>query len=74
MGSDTWNVEPDPPEKSTEPDVCHKFLLVKHGVRLIENMYLEELSKDDISEFLFVCLPLKIKGATGSPVFPIAVV
>jgi kynurenine formamidase len=27
-----------------------------------------------VSEFLFVCLPLKFQGGTGSPVRPISVV
>jgi kynurenine formamidase len=74
VGSDTWDVEIDPPEDPAEPDVCHRLLIVKNGVRLLENMFLEELSVNNIAEFLFICLPLKIKGASGSPVFPIAVV
>ena len=44
------------------------------GVRIIENMYLEELQRDGVAEFLFVCLPLRLKGATRSPVTPIATV
>jgi kynurenine formamidase len=35
---------------------------------------LEDLARDQIFEFLFVCLPLKMNGATGSPIRPIAVV
>jgi kynurenine formamidase len=33
---------------------------------------LEELGEAGVSEFTFVCLPLKIRGATGSPVRPVA--
>jgi kynurenine formamidase len=51
----------------------HRILLVEHGVHIIENLELERLAADRVFEFLFVCLPLKFVGATGSPVRPIAV-
>jgi kynurenine formamidase len=35
---------------------------------------LRELSQQDAREFLFVALPLRIKGGTGSPINPIALV
>jgi len=38
----------------------------------VKNLYLEELAADGRSTFPFVCLPLKVRGATGSPVGPIA--
>ena len=37
-------------------------------------LYLEELAADGVREFGFVCLPLKFRGGTGSPVRPIALV
>ncbi len=49
------------------------MLLVEHGIHILENVYLEQLAADRVREFLFVCLPLKFVGATGSPVRPIAV-
>lgn len=52
----------------------HLILLVRHGIHIIENLNLEELARDRCYEFTFICLPLKIRGATGSPVRPIAVV
>jgi len=52
----------------------HLILLVRHGIYIIENLNLEELARDRCYEFTFICLPLKIQGATGSPVRPIAVV
>jgi kynurenine formamidase len=51
----------------------HPILLVKHGIHILENINLEELAASRIFEFLFVCLPLKLVGATGSPVRPIAI-
>ena len=51
----------------------HLILLVRHGIYIIENLFLEELAQYQRYEFEFVCLPLKMRGATGSPVRPIAI-
>jgi kynurenine formamidase len=51
----------------------HILLLVRAGIPIIENLNLEALATAGIHEFLFVCLPLKMRGATGSPVRPIAI-
>jgi kynurenine formamidase len=51
----------------------HVELIVERGIYLIEWVGLEELATASVSEFLFICLPLKIKGATGSLVRPVAV-
>jgi kynurenine formamidase len=50
----------------------HLLLLVRSGIPIIENLNLEELAAAHVYEFAFVCLPLKMRGATGSPVRPIA--
>jgi kynurenine formamidase len=50
----------------------HVILLVRAGIYILENLLLEELSDRKAYEFVFVCLPLKMKGVTGSPVRPIA--
>ena len=52
----------------------HILLLVRAGIPIIENLNLEELAAAKVYEFAFVCLPLKMRGATGSPVRPIAIV
>ena len=61
----------DPDLKVSLPG--HLILLVRHGIYIIENLNLEELARDRRYEFTFIALPLKIRGATGSPVRPIAV-
>ena len=61
----------DPELKVTLPG--HILLLVRAGIPIIENLNLEELAAAKVFEFLFVCLPLKMRGATGSPVRPIAI-
>ncbi|KAE9367380.1 cyclase family protein [Stipitochalara longipes BDJ] len=53
---------------------CHGVLLWEHGIHIIEVMDLEELARDGVKEFLFVLSPLKLVGATGAPVRPLAIV
>jgi kynurenine formamidase len=72
-GHDTMAYEHLPPGAGHALLPVHRVLLVEHGVHIIENLDLEQLAADRIYEFLFVCLPLKFVGATGSPVRPIAV-
>ncbi|MBI2755534.1 MAG: cyclase family protein [Chloroflexi bacterium] len=50
----------------------HAFLLQQHGVYLVENMLLETLAQANVTEFLLIILPLRLAGATGSPIRPIA--
>ena len=50
------------------------MLIVRAGILIIESLRLEELAADGVREFAFVCLPLKFRGGTGSPVRPIALV
>jgi len=52
---------------------AHVVLLVQHGIHIIEVLNLEELAASGVREFLFVMVPLRIVGATGSPVRPLAI-
>jgi kynurenine formamidase len=52
----------------------HTILIVQSGIHIIESLFLEALAADGVREFAFVCLPLKLRGGTGSPVRPIALV
>ena len=51
----------------------HTRLLIEHGIYLMESLFLEELAAAGVTEFLFIALPLKIKGATGSMIDPVAI-
>ena len=76
-GSDTetYEVQPAPDLGSpANPQPVHTLLLIEHGIYLFEGIYLEELARDGVHEFLFVALPLKIAGTTGSMLDPVAVV
>jgi len=61
----------DPDLQVTLPG--HVILLVRNGIYILENLFLEGLARDECYEFTFICLPLKLRGATGSPVRPVAV-
>ncbi|HEY6750985.1 MAG TPA: cyclase family protein [Rubrobacteraceae bacterium] len=52
----------------------HLILLARHGVYIVENLKLDELATAGHHRFRFVCAPLKLVGATGSPVCPLAIV
>jgi kynurenine formamidase len=51
----------------------HSILLVEHGIHILEALDLSSLAAARGYVSLFICLPLRIRGATGSPVRPIAV-
>jgi kynurenine formamidase len=62
-------------EKLPDPSMpVHVHLLVESGIHIIECLNLEEIAAAKVYEFLFVALPLKIRGATASPIRPVAVV
>ena len=73
LGSDNWPVEvaPNPDPQISLP--VHQIALVVNGVHLLENLKLDELVAKNVQEFAFIMTPLKIRGATGSTVSPIAV-
>ena len=73
--TETYEVQPAPdPGPTGNPQPVHTKLLIENGIYLLESVYLEELARDRVYEFLFVALPVKIRGATGSMVDPLAVI
>jgi kynurenine formamidase len=56
------------------PQPVHVHLIQQNGIPILEWVNCEELAADGVYEFAFICLPLTVKGATGSMVRPIAVV
>ncbi|MFE9446474.1 cyclase family protein [Streptomyces sp. NPDC006602] len=73
VGSDTAAVEVAPSGVEGEPQPVHRLLIRDLGIPLMEWVYLEELAAAAVHEFLLLCLPLPITGATGSPVRPVAI-
>jgi kynurenine formamidase len=74
VGSDTEALEQIPSGDPTNPLPVHMRMLVERGVYILEMVYLEELARARAYEFCLICLPLKIHGATGSFLRPIAMV
>jgi kynurenine formamidase len=73
--TETYEVQPAPdPGPTGNPQPVHNLLLIEHGIHLMESLDLEALARDRVYEFLFVALPLKIRGATGSMIDPVAVI
>ena len=72
-GADSWSVEVVPnPDKSLAFPV-HAELLTKNGIFNHENLVFDDLLADRKYQFMYVFVPVPIKGATGSPGCPIAI-
>ena len=73
VGTDNWAVEaiPGPDPKKFAPN--HQKFLVEHGIYIIENMRFDDLVAAGVYEFAFSVSPLKLKGASGSPIRPYAI-
>lgn len=56
-----------------ELDDIHMILRWQHGIYLLEMLWQEDLSLQQVGEFLFMLAPLNIQGGTGSPVNPLAI-
>ncbi|MGI5908049.1 MAG: cyclase family protein [Christensenellales bacterium] len=56
------------------PQPVHHYLLVQQGVHILEFVQLNELAKDKVYEFCFICTTAKIRSATGMFVRPIAII
>lgn len=73
LGADNLSFEAFPPESEENWVPVHTYLLAEKGVMFLEQMYLEELAEDKIYEFAFIGASLKLRGASGSPMRPIAI-
>ncbi len=60
-------------KKSVAIGESHPILQNGHGIQIMESLNFEELSADRVFEFTFICLPLKIRGGTASPIRPVAI-
>jgi len=72
IAADNCCVEVRPSERPHSLPI-HAMMLIQHGIYLLENLELEALAAARAYEFAFIVQPLKIKGATGSAIAPIAV-
>lgn len=73
LGADNLSLEAFPSEREDNWVPVHTWLLAERGVVFIEQMFLEELSSDRVYEFAFIGASLKLRGASGAPMRPIAI-
>lgn len=74
VGGETLALEHLPAGAGHSHLPVHELFLVQHGIYIFECMKLDELCDARCKSFDFVAAPLKIRGATGAPVRPVAVV
>ena len=73
-GAETIAFEVIPPGRGHSLLPAHRILLVESGIHIIEVMDLSRLAETSVSEFGFIAAPLKLVGATGSPIRPLALI
>lgn len=74
VGADNmaWDLPSERDPETGDTLFAHVHLLAQRGVPILENLDLERLAKDKIHRFGFIGIPLKLVGATGSPIRPLA--
>lgn len=72
IGADQECVEVGPSEHDDNwlPGHCH--FLAEAGCVMMELLDLEALARDGVYEFCFIGAPIRLRGATGSPLRPLA--
>jgi len=73
VGSDNSAIEVNPNPDARVNLPVHQIMLVVNGIHLLENLRLDELAAKRVHEFALILQPLKIQGATGSTVAPVAI-
>ncbi|MCW3466033.1 cyclase family protein [Chitinophaga nivalis] len=73
LGADNLSLEALPSKDKSNWLPGHTYLLAQKGSMFIELVYLEDLAKAKVRNFLFVGLPLKIRGASAAPMRPLAI-
>ncbi len=73
LGADNLSFEAFPPERTDNWVPVHTYLLAEKGVMFLEQMNLESIAEDGVYEFAFIGASLKLKGASGAPMRPLAI-
>lgn len=72
LGADNLSLETFPVETEDNWIPVHTYLLAERGVPFLEVVNLEELARDRVYTFAFIGASLKLRGASGAPMRPIA--
>ena len=71
VGADTPALEVFPSSERAFTPV-HAYMFATAGAPIIEVLWLEELAAAGVHEFVFTGYPLRVRGATGAPLRPVA--
>lgn len=71
LGTDAISIDVDPHVEADTFVPVHCYLFASAGTPVIEVLNLEELSAAGVFEIAFIGMPIKLRGATGSPIRPI---
>jgi kynurenine formamidase len=71
VGSDTAALEAFPGDEEGYAPV-HCYMFATTGTPIMEVVNLEELAGEGLDEFVFVGMPMPLRGATGAPLRPVA--
>jgi kynurenine formamidase len=72
IGSDTHTLEQVPSTEAGNYQPVHCYMLAEAGVPIMEIVNLEELAGEKVYEFAFFGACIKLRGATGAPMRPVA--
>lgn len=72
IGGDNSALEQMPADDPENWQVVHTYLLAEAGIPIMELVDCEELSRQGMYDFAFIGASLKIRGATGAPLRPLA--
>jgi len=72
LGSDNLSFEQIPSSEEGNWLPVHTYLFAEAGVAIMEMVDLEALAAERIYEFCFIGAALKLRGATGAPMRPLA--
>jgi kynurenine formamidase len=72
IGGDNDSLEVDPSDEGTYFPV-HSYMFATAGAPIIESLWLEEIAEARVYEVAFMGGPMKLSGATGSPMRPLAI-
>ncbi|CAM5762122.1 hypothetical protein LMIY3S_00367 [Labrys miyagiensis] len=72
IGADNLTLEQTPSAEPLNFFPVHTYLLAEAGIPILEMAYLEELAAEGVHEFAFFGACIKLRGATGAPMRPVA--
>jgi kynurenine formamidase len=72
IGADNLSTDVWPSKEKLNYIPVHSSMLTQRGVPIMQNVYLEELARDRVFQFAWIGVSLKLRGADGGPMRPIA--